>query len=107
MSPLHHLHASGLARAPQVIMLRLLTADLSGAPPTSITRSTGLSKTSVSMSISSLEKDGLVERRFLSRDQRSVMLYLTDEGRRKALAMQCAIEMFAEDVKNREGRVHP
>lgn len=88
-------------------MLRLLTADLSGAPPTVIARSTGLTTTVVSMALNSLEDAGLIERRLLSRDQRSVMLYLTAEGRCNALAMQEAIEDFAEDVKKREGRVHP
>jgi DNA-binding MarR family transcriptional regulator len=88
-------------------MLRLLTADLSGAPPTSIARSTGLTKVAVSMAIGSLEEAGLAERRFLTSDRRSVMVYLTEEGRRKAEAMQDALADFSEDVKKREGRVHP
>jgi DNA-binding MarR family transcriptional regulator len=107
MSPLHLLHDSGLVRAPQIIMLRLLTSDLSGASPTAIALSTGLSKTAVSMALSALVVAALVERRYMSRDQRSVMMYLTDEGRGKAAAMQEAVEGFAEDVKKREGRVHP
>lgn len=88
-------------------MLRLITADLSGAPPTAIARSTGLPKTVVSMALSKMLDLGLVERRFLARDKRSSMFYLTEVGLRKATAMQEAIEMFAEDVKKREGRVHP
>jgi DNA-binding MarR family transcriptional regulator len=95
-------------------MLRLLTADFSGAPPTSIARSTGLTKVAVSMAIGSLEEAGLaerrfvaVERRFVAGERRSVMVYLTEEGRRKAEAMQDALVDFSEDVKKREGRVHP
>ncbi len=88
-------------------MLRLLTADLSGAPPTSISRSTGLTMVAVSMAVGALEEAGVVERRFLSSDRRSVMVYLTEEGRKKASAMQEALVDFSEDVKKREGRVHP
>ena len=88
-------------------MLRLLTADLSGAPPTSISRSTGLSMVTVSMAIGALEDAGLLERRFLNSDRRSVMVYLTDKGRSEATAMQDTLVDFSEDVKKREGRVHP
>lgn len=107
MSPLHRLHESGLIRAPQIVMLRLLTADLSGAPPTAIARSTGLTMSAVSMAVSSLEESGIIERRFINSDLRSVMLYLTEEGRRKAVAMEESLVDFVDDVKKRKGRVHP
>lgn len=88
-------------------MLRLITADHSGAPPTVIARCTGLPMSAVSMAAAKLEKDGLIEKRFLSRDKRSVMFYLTEEGRRWASAMEDAMVDYSDDVKNREGRVHP
>lgn len=107
MSPLHRLHDCGLIQAPQIVALRLLTADWSGAPPTSIVRSTGLSKTVVSMAVKSLIDAGMVERRRLFMDKRSSMLYLTPEGRQKALAMEEALTDYVDDVKKRQGRVHP
>jgi DNA-binding MarR family transcriptional regulator len=88
-------------------MLRLITADLSGAPPTSIARSTGLTIAAVSMAVNKLVKNGIVEKRFLARDKRSVMLYLTELGRQKAIAMENSMVNFVDDVKNRKGRVYP
>lgn len=88
-------------------MLRLITADLSGALPTSVAVSTGLTRGAVSMAASKLEKDGVIEKRFPTRDKRAVMLYLTEEGRLKALAMENALINFANDVKKREGRGCP
>ena len=101
------LHETRLMKAPQVIMLRLLTADLSGASPARIAWSTGLPKTTVSMAINQMEAAGLVERQFQARDQRRQLIYLTERGRADTERMLAAMTAYVAEVKKREGRVNP
>lgn len=107
MSFLSDLHKTDLVKAPRVIMLRLFTADLSGASPAQIATSAGLSKSTVSMALDQLERDGIIERRIPARDQRQQTIYLTPHGRRKTKRMLNAMIAYVDDVKNRGSRVRP
>lgn len=107
MNLLHGLHSTALMKTPQVIMLRLYTADGSGATPAEITKTTGLPKSTVSMAIDQLEKMHIVERRVHARDRRVNNIYLTASGRVNTEHMLNAMIAYVDDVKKREGRVHP
>lgn len=107
MSFLHALYKNDVLKAPQVVLLRLLTADYSGATPNDIADSTGLAKSTVSMAVDALEGQKLVERRFQARDKRSAIVYLTAKGRTKTKKLLAAMTAYVDDVKKREGRVRP
>lgn len=87
-------------------MLRLYTADGSGATPAEIAKATGLPKSTVSMALDHLEKIRIIERRFPTRDRRLNNIYLTDAGRVNTEHMLRAMIAYVDDVKKREGWVH-
>jgi DNA-binding MarR family transcriptional regulator len=107
MNLLHGLHHTDLMKAPQVIMLRLFTADGSGATPAEITKTTGLPKSTVSMALDQLDKMSIIDRRVQARDLRVSSIYLTTTGRANTENMLNAMIAYVDDVKKREGRAHP
>ncbi len=107
MSLLIPLYETGLLKSPQIILLRLLTADHSGVTPGGIGITTKLPKTTVSMALEQLERNGLVERRIVARNQKFHRIYLTLKGRKATEAMLTALVNYSDDVKKREGRADP
>jgi hypothetical protein len=95
MNFLQNLHRSDLVKASQVVMLRLYTADGSGATH------------AVGMALDQLEKLGIVERRIHARDMRVSSSYLTADGRAKTENMLNAMVAYVDDIKKRERRAHP
>ena len=85
------LHDSGLVKAPQVIMLALLTADGSGTAHADIMRRTNLGAAHISTCLVSLEKLWFVERRYPLRDGRTINVYLTAPGKKRAETMLRAL----------------
>jgi DNA-binding MarR family transcriptional regulator len=107
MNFLQNLHRSDLVKASQVVMLRLYTADGSGATHAEIVEATGLAKSAVGMALDQLEKLGIVERRIHARDMRVSSSYLTADGRAKTENMLNAMVAYVDDIKKRERRAHP
>lgn len=102
MNPLSSLLTSGLVSTPQVVLLRLYTADGSGVAPGDVSESTGCTAAAVSTAVQSLITKGMAEQRHLFRDQRRRKIYLTEKGRAKAEGMLAAIDLYACDVKKRK-----
>jgi DNA-binding MarR family transcriptional regulator len=88
---LPELHDSGLVKAPQVIMLALLTADGSGTSHADVMRRTNLGAAHISTCLAALEKLWLVERRYPFRDARTISVYLTAPGKKRAETMLAAL----------------
>ncbi len=85
------LHDSGLVKAPQVIMLALLTADGSGTSHADIMHRTNLGAAHISTCLVALEKLWFVERRYPLRDGRTINVYLTAPGKKRAEVMLAAL----------------
>jgi DNA-binding MarR family transcriptional regulator len=86
------LHESGLVKAPQVLLLGLLTANNEGTSHTDLMVRTGLPAAHISTCLAALEKAWLVERRYPLRDGRTINVYLTAPGTRRAEAMLIALQ---------------
>lgn len=89
---LFQLHASGLVKAPQVVLLAVLTPDGTGVAFGDVVCRTGLSPSHASMAIDSLTKARLLEKRYPLRDGRTVTAYLTPVGVVRATGMLRAID---------------
>lgn len=85
------LHASGLVKAPQVLLLALLTTDGSGTSHSELISRTKLGASHISMCLKSLEQDWFVERRYPLRDGRTINIYLTAPGKKRAQTMLTAL----------------
>lgn len=79
--------SSGLVKAPQITLLALLNDNNAGTPHAELARLTMLSPAHVSTCLSQLEAGMLIEKRYPARDGRTITIYLTDSGKKKALAM--------------------
>lgn len=95
------LYASGLVKAPQIVLLALLTLDGSGTRSSTMPRRTGLTWSHISTSITKLEHLGLAERRFPIRDGRAVTVYLTSSGKKMTKDMLRALQ-YAQKVASAE-----
>lgn len=85
------LHASGLVKAPQVLLLALLTPDGSGTSHAELITRTRLGGAHISTCLIALENSWFVERRYPLRDGRTVSIYLTAPGKKRAEAMLRAL----------------
>ena len=88
---LFQLHASGLVKAPQVVLLAALTPDRSGVPFGDVVHRTGLSPSHTSTALDGLVKSRLAEKRYPLRDGRTITVYLTPAGAEKAFGMLAAL----------------
>jgi DNA-binding MarR family transcriptional regulator len=85
------LHESGLVKAPQVLLLGLLTTNNEGTSHAELMTRVGLPAAHVSTCLTALEKAWLVERRYPLRDGRTINIYLTAPGTRRAEVMLAAL----------------
>ena len=85
------LHESGLVKAPQVLLLALLTTDGSGTHHADLMTRARLGAAHISTCLVSLEREWLVERRYPLRDGRTVNIYLTAPGKKRAETMLAAL----------------
>lgn len=88
---LPELYASGLVKAPQILLLALLTADGSGTSHAGIMARSGVAAAHVSTCLAALEKQNEIERRYPLRDGRTINIYLTALGKKRAEQMLQAL----------------
>jgi hypothetical protein len=95
-SDLLMLARSGAVKAPQVILLALLTPDCSGLLVSELADATGYKMSLVSTTVSSLIDETKAEKRYPYRDSRTVRVYLTPKGREEASGFRDAIFAYCE-----------
>lgn len=98
-SSLFQLHASGLVKVPQVVLLAALTKDGTGVPFNEITLRAGISASHASTAVDALAKARMLEKRYPLRDGRTVTVYLTPDGVRRASEMLRALDAFYTNQK--------
>ncbi len=96
------LSESGLVKAPQVLLLALLTKDGSGTSHAELITRTRLKGAHISMCLAAMEKAWLVERRFPLRDGRTIRIYLTAPGKKRSETMLTALT--GQKLANAVGR---
>jgi DNA-binding MarR family transcriptional regulator len=90
-SPLRDLYASGLVKAPPLVLLALLPNYCAGMLIGEIADQLGVSNPTASMAINTLARCGMLERRYPFRDQRQVSVHLTEKGKQEAVRMRDAL----------------
>jgi DNA-binding MarR family transcriptional regulator len=95
--------SSGLVKAPQITLLALLNDNNAGTAHTELVRLTTLSPAHVSTCLSQLETGMLIEKRYPARDGRTINIYLTESGKKKALVMLASMSQnVAEQAATQE-----
>ncbi len=71
----------------------LLNVEKSGTPSTQLGPKMGMEPTSLSRTLKSMEKDGLIYRKTDEKDKRKVLIYLTDDGvKKRRVAKQVVLD---------------
>lgn len=95
-------HAGGLVPAQWEVLRYLARANRLSRSPGNVARYLGSTKGTVSQSLLTLEKKGLVRRQANPTDERHVLLFLTEQGRAKLA--DDPLQALAADLDNLGGK---